>query len=108
MEGDFRAVENTQEFILAVQEPGKQSIEGDEVGFAREEPFEPSPELGGALAAGIALVKFEIAIEPPDQLACDVDRPSLVVVEADQLVHQPFRVDPTEGMVRALSRSVLK
>jgi hypothetical protein len=82
VEGDFGSVENTQELIHAIEEPGEQAIEGDEFGFAREDPFEPGLELSGTLAAGVVFIEFEVAIEPPDQLACDVDRPSLITVPA--------------------------
>lgn len=32
--GDFGTIENTQELIHAVEEPGERAIESDEVGFA--------------------------------------------------------------------------
>ena len=36
--------------------------------------------------------------EPPDQLADQVDRQPLAVVERDQLVHQPFGMHPAQRM----------
>lgn len=35
----------------AVEEPDKQALKCDEVGFFREDPLEPGPELSSALAA---------------------------------------------------------
>jgi hypothetical protein len=44
------------------------------------------------------LVGFEIGVEPPDQLADQIDRQPLAVVERDQLVHQALGMHPAEGM----------
>ena len=41
MERNFGSIENSQEFIHTIEKPGEQPIEGDEVGFSREDPFEP-------------------------------------------------------------------
>ena len=99
MEWGFGSIENPQEFIHAAEEPGEQAIEGDEASFFREDPFEPGFELGGAFGARIVFIEFEITVEPPDQFSGDVERPSLIVVEAVEFMHQTLGVDPTECMV---------
>jgi hypothetical protein len=60
--------------------------------------------LGRPLPPRIASVSFETlgssprAVEPPDQLADQVDGQPLAFIERDQLVHQPLGMDPAEGM----------
>jgi hypothetical protein len=74
----------------------QQAVEGDAAGAAPEDAVEAGAQLGSALAARVALVCLEIGVEPPGQLAHQLDRQPLVVVAGDQLVHQPLGLDPAE------------
>ena len=80
-------------------QPGQQAIEGDKAGLALEDALEAGAELGCSRFLGIALVGFEIGVEPPDQLTDEVDGPSLRIVEADELVDQALSMNSAQAVL---------
>lgn len=95
----LRPIEDAQELVFAGVQARQEPVEGGEAGFAGEDAIEPGPQLGGPASTGIVLVDLEILVKPPDQLAGDVERLPLLIIEADQLMHQALSVDPAERMI---------
>ena len=77
MERDLGAVEDQQQLLCAIVKTGQRAVEGDEPGPAPEDPIEAGAPLGSALAARVALVRLEIGVAPPDQLANQLDGEAL-------------------------------
>ena len=49
-------------------------------------------------AVGVSAVGLEVGVEPPDQAANELLGGALLVGERLQLVHQPLRMDPAQGV----------
>jgi hypothetical protein len=69
VERDFGPIQHHEQFAFVGMEPRQQAVEGDEAGFAAEDAVEPCPQGGLALPGRMLAIGFEIAIEPPDELA---------------------------------------
>ncbi len=82
MKRDLRPIEDAQELVFAGVQARQQPVECDEAGLAGEDAIEPGSQLGGPASTGIAFVKFEVLVEPPDQLAGDVERLPILMKKA--------------------------
>src|SRR6267154_661606 len=82
---------------LRVQ-PSEQAVEGDKAGAAFEDAIKAGAQGGLAQWCRIAAIGFEIAIEPPDQMAQSLLGGAVLVGEGVELVHQPLGVDPAQRM----------
>ena len=67
-------------------------------GAAFEDAIKAGAQGGLAQWCRIAAIGFEIAIEPPDQMAQPLLGGAVLVGEGVELVHQPLGVDPAQRM----------
>ncbi len=98
VERDLRAIEHHQQFRLVGVQPSEQAVEGGKAGAAFEDAIKAGAQGGLAQWCGIAAIGFEIAIEPPDQMAQPLLGGAVLVGEGVELVHQPLGVDPAQRM----------
>ncbi|WP_353007412.1 transposase [Mesorhizobium sp. M0976] len=89
-------IENAQEFMLAAMQPGKKPVEHDVAGSSFEQALEAGAQGRRAARTRSTLVVLELVIEPPDQLAHDVDGLTLIRGHGYQFVDEPLGVDPAQ------------
>ena len=75
-------------------EPGKQPVEGDESGLAREDAVEARPQGSLALSARILTIGFEVAIKRPDQSTNASLGLTLLIGEGIELVNETLGMNP--------------
>ena len=94
---NFRAFENAQEPVLVLKQPSEQPVERDVAcAGAFEDAIETGAQELGLFRSGRQLVFLQGAIEPPDHPLGDLDGVALLVVGGNQLMGEPFRVDPAQ------------
>ena len=98
MERDVRPLQHHQQLGLVGMQSSQQSIQRDEAGAAAEDAIEPGTQRQATALAGVGPVNPEIGIEAPDQPAHALLSGTLQICESIQLVHQPFRMDPAQGV----------
>jgi hypothetical protein len=96
VERDFGPIEHHEQFAFVGMKPCEQAVEGDEAGFAAEDTVKPCPQGGLALAGRMLAIGFEIAIEPPDELADLTLGEALLIREGVEPVDEPnIRTNPS-------------
>jgi len=73
---DLGALQHAQEIGLLSMQSAQQTIEQSVSGGFGEDAIEPGSEHAGAFGVRGALVGLQVAIEPPDQAATDLNRPT--------------------------------
>ena len=99
IERDLGAVEHPQELMLAAMKPLEKPVEPDVAGSSSEDALETGAQDGGPSHTRTGLIALEVAVEPPDQLAHELDRLALLRGGRHQLVDEPFGMDPAQGMI---------
>ena len=95
IERDFGALEHAHESVLVAQQALEQAVERGVSGLARSKMrSNRARRISAPLGARGELVFLQLAIEPPDHPPRDLDGLALLVVGGDQLVDEPFGVDP--------------
>ncbi|MEZ5835024.1 MAG: hypothetical protein R3D03_04765 [Geminicoccaceae bacterium] len=82
--GGFRVCRDREEFRFAGMQACEQAIEGGETGLALEDAVEAGTSRVMTLRG--LFVSLEIGVEPPDELAEEIDGNALAFIEADELV----------------------
>ncbi len=68
-------------------------------GSSFEDAVEAGAQSRGAAGTRGALIEFQVAVEPPDQMADEHDSTTLVWRRRHQLVDEPLGVDPTKSVL---------
>src|ERR1700733_1183862 len=86
---------NAHQSVFEAQQTAQQAVERGISGFgAIEDSLELRAQDFGSLGARSELVVLQLAIEPPDHSPRALDALVLNLVGGDQLVDEPFGVDP--------------
>src|SRR4051812_2355471 len=94
MQRDVWPVEYKQQLVLVGVGPGDGLVELGEAGDPGEDPIEALPQRCSADGCRVVLVELEISVEPPDQLALQIDQAVLLVGDADDPAEMALGVDP--------------
>src|SRR5271157_708565 len=85
--------------VLVAMKTLEQPVEHGVAGSAAvEDAVEPGAQDLSLLGARRELVFLERTIEPPDHPLGDFDGVSLLVIGGNELVNQPFGVNPAQGV----------
>ncbi len=99
MKRDVGPLEGDEQLLLIGMQSFEQPVECGKAGSGGEEPLEALLERRVGLRRRLPAVRLEIGIEPPQPRPDPLDGLALPVIEADQLVDQPFGVDPAQRVM---------
>ena len=77
----------------------EQSVEHDEAGAALEDAVEAGAQLGPTTPTGLAPVRLQVGVEPPDQVADARLGGPLLVGEGVELMDEALGMDPAQGVL---------
>jgi hypothetical protein len=108
MQGYFGPFQHHEHFVFVGMQSSQKAIQCNEASAAPEYAVEPGPQCGAAAPAGLEPIGFEGGVEAPDQPAYQCLGGAVLVGEGVQLMHQPFRMHPAQGVLAdvELPRSV--
>lgn len=98
MQGNFRPVENPEQFFLVGVKPLQQPVEQGEACLLGEDAVEPRCQLDLAPGRGIEAPGTQLAVEPPDQAADFLLGFAIARIERFQFVDQAFCVNPAQSV----------
>jgi hypothetical protein len=84
---------------------GSGLVEFGKAGDPGENAIETLPQRRSADGGRIILVKLQVGVEPPDQLALQRDLTMLLVGHADDPAEMALGVDPTQGVLENVELS---
>ena len=94
MQRDVGPVEDKQQLVLVGVGPGDGLVEFGEAGDPGEDPIEACPQGRPADGGRVILVKLQVGVEPPGQLALQVYQSMLLIGHADNPAQVALGVDP--------------
>lgn len=99
MQQDARPPQHLEQFVLPARKTCQKLVEVFIAAAQREDAREAFVECGGKAGRGLSFDALERPVEPPHEIAHRLDLTHLSRRCRHQLLQQPLRADPTQGMV---------